>query len=572
VARSLCLRYHLEALHPGGQSHDLSPGVYRLGRDADCEILVDAAGVSRMHVELCVCESGGIRVRDLGSTNGTRIDGERIVEVAFAGDAVLTLGEAAFRLCERPRGLDGLALALPEPVSPGTEVNLPVVSTLAHGELLARLRRGFARVAKDPGDPRRLGALLAEWRAELSLRGLTLFRNADAAVLACAGEWEESAAITLAENACYRVCGSRVEAAVLRALAEAAAELLRWLPSAGDTGVEPAAPESAGWPGLISASPAMRRLCAELGLAAAESIPILIEGESGVGKELLAQGIHQRSPRREQTLLAINCAALPRDLLEAELFGVERGAATGVDARPGLFERADGGTLFLDELGDMAAETQVRLLRVLEDGRILRLGGRKPLTVDVRIVAATHRHLAAEVEAGRFRLDLYHRLAGFEVRIPALRERPEDIAPLAQHFFVEALARRQRHSRGMTSAALLALRRWPWPGNVRELRQVIERAVILMHPGEALDRRHLPPALQGTPPDPADLRLEAAIGRAERDAVETALALTGGQHEASWTLLGIGRTRFYGLLKTHRLGRETQARDADPQSQPDSPR
>lgn len=573
MATGLRLRYHLASLLPGGAGHDLTPGVYRLGRGKDCDIVVDATGVSREHVELTVCETGGIRVRDLGSTNGTRIDGERILDLAFAGDVVLTLGEASFRLSERPRGLDGLALTLPGPAPSKQAVDPPVaIPTLAQGEVLARLRRGFAELAKDPRDPPGLCRLLSDWCEIASLGGLSLLRRGDGAVLASVGDFDITRSSTLAEDAEHRLIGAEAEPPVQRALTEAAAELLRWLPAPSVPDAGPVAVPGSDWPELVTQSRAMQRLCAELSLAAAEAIPVLLGGESGVGKELLAQGIHRRSPRRDRAFLAVNCAALPRDLLEAELFGVERGAATGVEARPGLFERADGGTLFLDELGDMAAETQVRLLRVLEDGQITRLGARKSLHVDVRIVAATHRQLATEVDAGRFRLDLYHRLAGFEVQIPPLRERPEDIAPLALHFFTQALARRQRHSSGITAAALLALRRWAWPGNVRELRQVIERAVILMHPGEALDRAHLPPALRGSAPDPAELTLAAAVERAEQEALQIALALTGGQHEACWTLLGIGRTRFYKLLGAHRSARAPAEPSADPQSQPDSPR
>ena len=245
-----------------------------------------------------------------------------------------------------------------------------------------------------------------------------------------------------------------------------------------------------------------------------------------------------------------------REVPLAELFGVERGAATGVEARPGLFEQAHGGSLFLDEVGDTAAETQVRLLRALEDGRLVRVGGRKPVVVDVRVIAATNRDLDAEVAAGRFRLDLYHRLAGHTARIPPLRERPEDIAPLALHFFRQALAGSGRRSAGITAAALLALQQWRWPGNVRELRQAIERAAILLDDGGALDREHLPQALRGGPPPGVDaLLLDTALARAEREALILALTVAGGEHERAWALLGIGKTSFYKKLREHGLGR-----------------
>ncbi len=400
-----------------------------------------------------------------------------------------------------------------------------------------------------------LTSLLQRWRELTEANALRLQEGDSGAVLAQAGASPMQPLPLIAEHASWQLAGDPPPGAV-RALAEAGSELLRWaMPAAVLPSQTPAA-APCDWPGLASAAPAMRAALAPLERVAAATLPVLLLGETGVGKELIAHWVHRRSPRRSGPFLAFNCAALPRELLEAELFGVERGAATGVEARPGLFEQAHGGSLFLDEVGDTAAETQVRLLRALEDGRLVRVGGRKPIVVDVRVIAATNRDLDSEVAAGRFRLDLYHRLAGHTARIPPLRERPEDIAPLALHFFRQALARIGRRSAGITAAALLALQQWRWPGNVRELRQAIERAAILLDDGGALDRQHLPEALRGGPTPGVDaLLLESALARAEREALILALTVAGGEHERAWSLLGIGKTSFYKKLREQGLGR-----------------
>ena len=217
----------------------------------------------------------------------------------------------------------------------------------------------------------------------------------------------------------------------------------------------------------------------------------MILGESGSGKEVLARWLHARSRRAAGPFLAVNCAALPRELLESELFGIEKGVATGVEARPGLLERGSGGTVFLDEVGDMAPETQAKVLRVLENPVLFRVGGRAPVQVDVRFLAATNRDLEALVEEGGFRRDLYHRLAAFEVKLPPLRERREEIPSLAARFFHREVAKSGAASPGITRAALGALVRYPWPGNVRELQNEIAKAALLLEPGEPLDLHHL---------------------------------------------------------------------------------
>jgi two-component system, NtrC family, response regulator AtoC len=241
---------------------------------------------------------------------------------------------------------------------------------------------------------------------------------------------------------------------------------------------------------MVTRSPALQKIIATLEKVAAAKAPVLIEGESGVGKELLAQHLHRASPRAAHAFVDLNCAAVPASLLESELFGHERGAFTGAGAeKPGLVEVADGGTLFLDEVGEMAAEVQSKLLRVLDSGTFYRVGATRKRRADFRLVAATNRDLRAEVEAGRFRKDLFYRINGVRVVVPPLRERPEDIPVLVEHFL-----RARSNGRAFSPAALAALGAHDWPGNVRELHFAVERASLLAE-GERIDVGDLPPEI-----------------------------------------------------------------------------
>jgi DNA-binding NtrC family response regulator len=249
---------------------------------------------------------------------------------------------------------------------------------------------------------------------------------------------------------------------------------------------------------IVLRDPAMRALYDQATRAARSAISVLVLGETGVGKEVLARAIHDRSPRARQPLLELNCAALPAELLEGELFGHEKGAFTGANqTRAGLLESADGGTVFIDEVGELPAAVQVKLLRVLEDRKVLRVGGRTPRTLDVRFVAATNRDLQAEVERGNFRQDLYFRLNGVAFTIPPLRERVAEIAPLAERFLAAASRTLDRGEPLQLSAEALGyLERYRWPGNVRELRNVIERAAVLSS-GDVIAPADLPASLTG---------------------------------------------------------------------------
>jgi DNA-binding NtrC family response regulator len=251
-------------------------------------------------------------------------------------------------------------------------------------------------------------------------------------------------------------------------------------------------------PMFITRNEKMQQILAVLEKVAASNVSVLLTGESGTGKELLAHALHERSARARGPFVEVNCAALSESLLEAELFGHEKGAFTGAqNARPGLVETADNGTLFLDEIAEMPPALQAKLLRTTEDRSLYRVGGRQKIRVDIRIIAATNRNIPKEIEDGRFRQDLYYRLAGVEVLVPPLRERPEDVEPLALSYLRAAARQAGRGPTQFSPDALDAMRRYSWPGNVRELRNLTERLALLVE-GEVVQRGHLPPEI-GTP-------------------------------------------------------------------------
>lgn len=240
--------------------------------------------------------------------------------------------------------------------------------------------------------------------------------------------------------------------------------------------------------GILGTSPVIRQIRATIQQVAPTTIPVLILGESGSGKELVARAIHEHSPRKNKRLVVVNCGAIPEGILESELFGHQRGAFTGaVDSRKGYFELADGGTLFLDEIGEMPLETQVKVLRVLEDKEFLRVGGSIPQKVDVRIVAATNKDLTAAVKNGEFRLDLYYRINAVRILVPPLRERKEDIPVLAEHFAKEFCIENHIDFRGFTPDGMRAMQEYSWRGNVRELKNFVQTTIVL-EKGNAITR------------------------------------------------------------------------------------
>ena len=293
---------------------------------------------------------------------------------------------------------------------------------------------------------------------------------------------------------------------------------------------------------MIGSSPAYRRMVSLVEQIADSSATILIQGESGAGKELVARTIHERSGRRAGPFVAVNCAALPETLLESELFGYEKGAFTGaVGRKEGRFELAGGGTLFLDEVGDLSLVTQPKILRVLQEGEFERLGGTRTIQVDVRIVAATNQDLAEMVKDKRFREDLYYRLNVITVRVPPLRERHEDVRLLAQHYLRVYAAKNGRKLEGFSNEALERLESYAWPGNVRELENLIERMVLLARK-DRIDAEDLPEEVAGVKRPPRDAILEligTPLADVEQRLLDETLRITGGNKTQAAKLLGI---------------------------------
>jgi two-component system NtrC family response regulator/two-component system response regulator HydG len=308
--------------------------------------------------------------------------------------------------------------------------------------------------------------------------------------------------------------------------------------------------------GMVGDAPELQAVFDVVKQAAPTKATVLILGESGTGKELIAQALHEESPRRDKPFIKVSCAALSETLLESELFGHERGSFTGaVGRREGRFELADGGTLFLDEIGEIPPSTQVKLLRALQQREFERVGGTETLKVDVRVIAATNRDLAAEVKAGRFREELFYRLNVVTVTLPPLRKRKGDIPALLSHFIAKFAASYGKPVRALGPGALNALLAHDWPGNVRELENAIERAVVLSRGGE-LTLEELPSSLRGSrtlAPAPSQVQPGATLRDMERDAILRALAVAGGSTTRAARMLGISVRKVQYRLKEYRL-------------------
>ncbi len=304
--------------------------------------------------------------------------------------------------------------------------------------------------------------------------------------------------------------------------------------------------------GLLTRDGEMLRICRTIEKVASSNATVLLLGESGTGKEVLARGLHEASPRRKERFIAINCAAIPDNLLESELFGFEKGAFTGAaKATPGKIETADGGTLMLDEIGDLPHSLQAKLLRFLQERVIERLGGRQEIPVDVRIVCATHQNLKSLIKEGRFREDLYYRLAEIVITIPPLRLRAGDSALLAHAFVRRFSSEQNRGTITLADDAIRAIEAHPWPGNIRELENCIKRAVI-MADGPQITRNDI--GLDSTPDEDGIefIDLRSARDEAERSAVVTALGRANGNLLRASEILGVSRPTLYDLM--HRLG------------------
>jgi two-component system nitrogen regulation response regulator GlnG len=347
-------------------------------------------------------------------------------------------------------------------------------------------------------------------------------------------------------------------------------------------GILPVPEEVARSPEIIGEAPAMQEVFRAIGRLSHSNITVLINGESGTGKELVAHALHRHSPRAASPFIALNMAAIPKDLMESELFGHEKGAFTGaVNLRRGRFEQADGGTLFLDEIGDMPADTQTRLLRVLADSEFYRVGGHTPVKVNVRIIAATHQNLETLVQEGKFREDLFHRLNVIRIHIPRLTDRREDIPTLARHFLSSAAKELSVEPKLLKSETEIFLQNLPWPGNVRQLENTC-RWITVMASGREVHINDLPPELLTQPQDNGPVSnweqalrqwadqalargqsnlLDSAVPTFERIMIETALKHTAGRRRDAALLLGWGRNTLTRKIKE--LGMNIDGDDSD---------
>ena len=397
--------------------------------------------------------------------------------------------------------------------------------------------------------------------------GLGILRKAKeelpkAEVIVLTGHSSVSSAVTAMQGGAYTYLTKPLDISELRSAVTRAVERVRLMRR---NAMQAAAlDEKFGFEGVVGNSQSMRKVISQLQAIAATDATVLIQGENGTGKELVARAIHQNSPRKSKPFVPLNVSALPESILESELFGHEAGAFTGAATkRIGKFEHANGGTLFLDEVGEMPADTQVKLLRVLEDRRITRLGSNDERTINVRIVAATNADLKSMMSDGSFREDLYYRLRVLHVQLPPLRERPADLPLLTDHFLREYSARYQKSIATVSRRARAAMVDYDWPGNIRQLRNTIEGMVVLDTDG-LLDLDDLPEEiaeLAGYATDEeSELPLageDQLVGKSlddvERHYIEKALELSGGKREEAAKTLGIGERTLYRKIKEYGL-------------------
>lgn len=555
------LELSLRGTH-GSTHHVVRPGEScRIGSGSDVDLQIGDPTVSRDHLELA-WNGESLAVRDLGSRNGTHIDGKRIkshADETVAEGSRLQIGEVDIvwrRLCA---GDGELVLALDPPEEAG-------LRQTAHATLAPAPIDGFSRDAL----PALLGHLQSHCaRADFARRlGEALYSSLPLAMLEVSLHDDETVAESgllfaaprpmnaqeadAAEE--HRLCGIRFAAQWKHGYTEQAFDPV-WNIVQGllKLCVEPEARQAtkpvSNRFATTSLDPAMQRIYRRARRAAVGGIHVLIRGESGTGKEVLARFIHAEGGKG-RPFEALNCAALPTDLLEAELFGVESRVATGVDARAGIFERANGGCLFLDEIGDMAVTTQARILRALQEGEVTRVGGSRSRQARVQIISATNKPIEQMVAEGSFRLDLLHRISDWEVILPPLRERLVDVGNLALHFLARAASERGIALSGITRSALDALIAYEWPGNIRELEREIGRIAVFLDPGAAVTSADLRAIIRdaGTSAPGADASLEAQLAHAEQQIIQKTLARLDGNVSAAADALGVSRATLYRRL------------------------
>ena len=546
---------HQLSIHLGRSAHRFAlpdDGSVILGSQRQNDIVIAHATVSRQHARIGT-DAEGAWVEDLGSRNGTQVDRQALSKgqrVRLTPGSSLQFGQVSARLLVLEPGDDSLAVALDAAThgggrdDPGTlpgEAGATAFWTRALPDLLARAHAGATGFE--------LACALGEaMREHLPMAGLRIDRlTADGEetpiVLAMDAGAGSEVSFEVGTYCFVFTLAVGADPRAVLALAPMCAAVIAF----GRDRPVPAPPRRELAP-PFTLDPRLRSIYTQAACAANSELHVLIRGESGTGKELFARYLHRASGRADDRFVAINCAALPESLLEAELFGVEKGIATGVEARAGVFERADEGTLFLDEIGDMSLATQTRILRVLQQREVFRLGAGRARPARVRVISATHQPLEELVERGLFRRDLWHRIADWEVRLPPLRERVVDVPSLASRFLAAAAAERGLHIKGITRRALDALMQYSWPGNVRELEREMQRVAVFLDQDAALRSADLRPdirAQQATPYEHQDASLEAQLAHAERAIIERALAAHDQDVGRAATALGVPRATLY---------------------------
>ncbi len=537
----------------------LVEGPNRLGSSPDCAVRIAHPSVSRRHAVIYV-RDGRAEVEDAGSRNGTRIAGRKVEgrRLLAVGERVIFGGVTTELEEVSAKDLEPAVTFSTPPPEP-SDGDDALIATAEMGSIRAfavkKLPDLLARLAGRCGPVsmcQAVGEALFETLPSLSVevlsaggRGLLFSaRHPKVGV-----EWRHEAR---AEAGAYAVRAALVHASHVQSygpLIETGALLIQL--AAADEPQERLRPlevEPPALPEPPTVVPAVRRIYADAGRVARGDVSVVIRGASGTGKEVLARYLHAASPRAEGAFVALNCAALPRDLLESELFGIESGVATGVESRPGKFEMAAAGTLFLDEIGDMALETQARILRVLQEGEVYRLGGQKPRSADVRVLAASHRDLEAMLADGSFRSDLYHRIADWTVRLPTLAERRADIPNLAAYFLAGAVRRRGLEVAGISRGAMDLLEAYHWPGNIRQLEREMARAALFLESGELLESSHLQQAIRDAE-GAGEVSLKDRLERVERQEIRQSLARCEGSVSAAAKELQIGLSTLYRRMR-----------------------
>ena len=535
-------------------------GEVTIGRSRGATVVVDHEKVSRIHARF---RRYGDRldVEDLESRNGTRVNNDKIegLRALSPGDEI-SIGPATIFVGIASPTVRRTRVADAEIFEARLEAELDHAHRYRHRVALASLQfSGDSAVVEAMARSIRIMDLAGDFGGDQFALLLPRLAHDEA----------EAAIRRLIDEARLVRADIRAGVAIAPDDGRTADELLERsraalrqarTPGALVMAAKAAPPQARSDADRVVAAPAMRRIYGLVDRIADSSLSVLILGETGVGKEVVAEAIHTRSSRRAGPIVKINCASLPENLLESELFGHERGAFTGADRRKiGFFEAAAGGSIFLDEIGEMAPALQAKMLRVLERKVITRVGGTDEIPVDVRIIAATHRDAEAEVRAGRFREDLYFRLAGFTLAVPPLRDRVEEIVPLAQHFARRVAEELGQPAPQLSEDAQLALRSHDWPGNVRELRNALERAVVVQTSGtitaEDLPDRVCDAGRRARPQLPdGSIRdhLRDQLADLERAAIVEALENFGGNQTRTAQRLGISRRAL--IYKMERLG------------------